>query len=57
MEPKAAALSLDHTKARSLADGIVICLVLNRLDIAHDIEELIGGNRSSCRESEQGRDE
>ena len=34
-------LSWDRAKARSLACGIAIYLVLNRLDIAFDIEELI----------------
>ena len=42
LKPKTAdELSWDRAKARSLAGGIAIYLVLNRLDIAHDIEELI----------------
>ena len=36
-------LSWDHAKARSLADGTAIYLVLNRLDIPYDIEELVEG--------------
>ena len=35
-------LSFDHAKARSLAGGTAIYLVLYRLDIAYDIEKLIG---------------
>ena len=34
-------LSWDRAKARSLAGGIAISLVLDRLNIAYDIEELI----------------
>ena len=34
-------LSSDRAEARSLAGGRAIYLVLNRLDIAYDIEELI----------------
>ena len=42
LKPKTAdELSWDRAKARSLAGGIAIYLVLNRLDIACDIEELI----------------
>ena len=32
---------ITHAKARSLAGGIAIYLVLNRLDVAYDIEDLI----------------
>ena len=53
VEPRAAALTpktaenksdeqfCNRAKARSLAGGTAIYLVLNRLDVAHDIEELI----------------
>ena len=34
-------LSWDRANARSLAGGTAIYLVLTRLDVAHDIEELI----------------
>ena len=36
-------LSWDRAEARSLADGIAINLVFDRLDIAYDIEELFEG--------------
>ena len=42
LEPNTADdLSWDRTKARSLAGGIAIYLVLDKLDFAYDIEELI----------------
>ena len=52
-------LSWDRAKARSFAGGAAICLVLNRLNIACDIEELIEriGHECSCREPEQCCDE
>ena len=34
-------VSWDRAEARSLACGIAFCLVLNRLDVANDVEELI----------------